>query len=68
MLEAMICYINSVVGRKKVDASLEANCCEIAKSIGDIIENNTIELDVEIALSLLVTAKGGKRRRTRLAL
>ena len=68
MLEAIICYINSVVGRKKVDSSLEANCCEIAKSISDMIENNSIELDVEIALSLLVTAKGGKRKRTRLAL
>lgn len=68
MLESMLCYINSIIGRKKVDSSLEANCCDIAKSISDTLENNPLELEVEISPSLLSNSKGGKKRRNRLAL
>ena len=68
ILEAIICYINSVISRKKVDSSLESNCRDIAKSINDSLDNTALKLSIQIAPSLLSNGKTVERRRNRLAL
>lgn len=68
MMESILCYVNAVIGRTKLDSSLETNCCDIAKSITDALEANPVDLEIDIAPSLLLSSKGGKRRRSRLSI